>query len=68
MAKNLQSKLTPKDSIRIFDINKAAVQSLAGETARSKTGGATVHISESALDATGEAVCCPLYLPFSYPS
>jgi hypothetical protein len=56
MAKNLQSKLLPSDSIRIFDINKDAVQKLAEEMSRSQAGGANVQVAESAFDASKEAV------------
>jgi 3-hydroxyisobutyrate/3-hydroxypropionate dehydrogenase len=56
MAKNLQSKLSPNDSIRIFDINKDAVQKLAKEMTSAETGGAIVEVAESAFDASNQAV------------
>ncbi|KAF6829963.1 3-hydroxyisobutyrate dehydrogenase [Colletotrichum musicola] len=56
MAKNLQSKLSPKDEIRIFDIDKEAVSNLAREMEQSQTGGAKVAVVDSARDASTEAV------------
>lgn len=56
MAKNLQSKLSPRDEIRIFDIDKDAVSNLAKEMGQSQTGGAKVAIVDSARDASTEAV------------
>lgn len=56
MAKNLQAKLPPGDSLRIFDINRDAAQRLAGEMAASQAGGASVELADSAADASKEAV------------
>lgn len=56
MAKNLQSKLSPKDEIRIFDINKDAVSNLAKEMDQSQAGGAKVAAVDTARDASIEAV------------
>lgn len=56
MAQNLQAKLSPSDNLRIFDINREAVQKLAGEMAASQAGGASVELAESAADASMEAV------------
>lgn len=56
MAKNLQAKLPPGDSLRIFDINREAAQRLAGEMAASQAGGASVELADSAADASKEAV------------
>ncbi|TDZ24602.1 putative 3-hydroxyisobutyrate dehydrogenase [Colletotrichum orbiculare MAFF 240422] len=55
MAKNLQTKLGPKDEIRLFDINKEAVSNLAKEMTRSQTGGAKVTVVENARDTATEA-------------
>ncbi|OLN87384.1 putative 3-hydroxyisobutyrate dehydrogenase, mitochondrial 2 [Colletotrichum chlorophyti] len=55
MAKNLQSKLSPKDEIRIFDINKEAVANLAREMGESQTGGARIGVVGSARDASAES-------------
>ncbi|KAL0930652.1 3-hydroxyisobutyrate dehydrogenase [Colletotrichum truncatum] len=63
MAKNLQSKLSPKDEIRIFDINKDAVANLAKEMEQSQTGGAKVAIVDSARDASTEADTVITVLP-----
>lgn len=59
MAKNLQSKLSPSDSIQLFDINKDAMQKLAADMTSGQAGGASVRIAESALDASKEAVRRP---------
>lgn len=55
MAKNLQSKLAPSDSIRIFDINKASVQRLAEEIKTSQAGGAVVEAADSAYEAAKDS-------------
>ncbi|EFX05960.1 3-hydroxyisobutyrate dehydrogenase [Grosmannia clavigera kw1407] len=49
MAKNLQSKLGPSDSVRLFDINKEAVAKLAGEA--SGTGAAVEVVADVAAAA-----------------
>lgn len=56
MARNLQAKLPPSDSLKIFDINREAMQRLAGEMAASQAGGASVGLADSAADASKEAV------------
>ncbi len=56
MARNLQSKLSTADSIRLFDLNTAAVEKLAGEMRTQQAGGAAVEIFASAADAAKEAV------------
>lgn len=56
MARNLQAKLPPGDSLKIFDINREAMQRLAGEIAASPAGGASVSLADSAADASQEAV------------
>jgi 3-hydroxyisobutyrate/3-hydroxypropionate dehydrogenase len=56
MARNLQAKLPPGDSISIFDINKTAVESLKAEMHKSSPGGASVQIAGSAAEASSEAV------------
>lgn len=56
MARNLQSKLSPSDTVRLFDINTDAMEKLAQEMRASKAGGATVRIAETAADAAREAV------------
>lgn len=57
MAKNLQSKLPPSDSITLFDINSDAINRLAGEMRSSQSGGAAVEVSRNVYDAAKEAVC-----------
>lgn len=56
MAKNLQAKLSPKDSVSLFDINSEAVRKLAGEMAAAETAGASVELASSAADASKDAV------------
>ncbi len=55
MAKNLQSKLKPSDTISIFDINTDAVQGLETEM-KAASRGATVEIAASVFDASKDAV------------
>lgn len=56
MAKNLQAKLSPKDSLSLFDINREAVQKLADEMGSAQAGGASVALAPSAADASKDAV------------
>ncbi len=60
MAKNLQSKLTPADTVRLFDINAAAVKQLVSEASAT---GAAVEVVPSVVEAAKEAVRI-LLLPF----
>ncbi|CAJ2512203.1 Uu.00g052180.m01.CDS01 [Anthostomella pinea] len=55
MAKNLQSKLSPSDSIRLFDINKDAMQRLAEEMQTSQTSGAVVELAAGVREASQDA-------------
>jgi len=55
MARNLQSKLSPSDNVRIFDINRGAAEKLAQEMKTQQAGGAAVQIADSAADAAVEA-------------
>jgi 3-hydroxyisobutyrate/3-hydroxypropionate dehydrogenase len=57
MAKNLQAKLSPQDSVHLFDINTSATQKLANEVSSAQVGGAVVHIEHSAINASRHAVC-----------
>lgn len=57
MAKNLQAKLSPKDNVSLFDINREIMQKLAGEMEAAQTGGASVALAPSAADASKNAVC-----------
>lgn len=56
MAKNLQSKLSPSDSIRLFDINKDAMHRLAEDMRTSQAGGAVIELAENVADAGKDAV------------
>ncbi|KLU81381.1 hypothetical protein MAPG_00471, partial [Magnaporthiopsis poae ATCC 64411] len=55
MARNLQSKLPPSDTVRLFDINRGAMQKLAAEMKTSQIGGAAVELADSAEAASTEA-------------
>jgi 3-hydroxyisobutyrate dehydrogenase len=57
MARNLQSKLAPTDTIRVYDINKAAAEGLVEEMKTQQAGGAAAHVARNAGDAAREAVC-----------
>ena len=57
MARNLQAKLSPNDTVRLFDVNKGAMEKLAAEMNAQQTGGAVVELAESAADASKDAVC-----------
>ncbi|KAH8163681.1 hypothetical protein CIB48_g4583 [Xylaria polymorpha] len=56
MAKNLQSKLSPADSVRLFDINKDAMYKLAEDMRASQAGGAVVELAENVAEAAKEAL------------
>lgn len=62
MAKNLQAKLLPTDSLSLYDINREAMQRLAGEMETTSTEGASVALAASAADASQDAVCVPSLL------
>lgn len=55
MARNLQSKLSPSDSVSIFDLNKGAMEKLAQEMRASQVG-ATVELAAGAAEAARDAV------------
>jgi len=57
MARNLQSKLSPSDTVRLYDLNKEAMERLAQEMRAQKAGGAAVQLADTAADAAKEAVC-----------
>ncbi|TLS27738.1 hypothetical protein PpBr36_01202 [Pyricularia pennisetigena] len=67
MAKNLQSKLSPTDTVRLYDINRDAMQRLAGEMKTSSrtetTGGAVVELAESGEAASAGADTVITVLP-----
>jgi hypothetical protein len=58
MAKNLQSKLSPSDSVHIFDLNKDAVQRLEGEM-KTQSGGAVVKVAQTVNEAARDSVRPP---------
>ncbi|KAI0177589.1 putative 3-hydroxyisobutyrate dehydrogenase G6G8.5 [Pestalotiopsis sp. NC0098] len=55
MAKNLQAKLPPGDTIRLFDLNKDAVHQLTQEMKSAQAGGATVEIAQSVNEAAKDS-------------
>lgn len=57
MAKNLQAKLLPTDSLSLFDINREVMQTLAADMETASTEGASVALAPSAADASQDAVC-----------
>lgn len=61
MAKNLQAKLSAKDSIGLFDINRETAQKLAAEMTSTQSGGASVTLASSIADASRDAVCLFYY-------
>lgn len=62
MARNLQAKLPPSDTVRLFDINTSAAEKLAQEMKTQQAGGAAADIATSAADAAREAVRVALLL------
>ncbi|KAI0401265.1 NAD binding domain of 6-phosphogluconate dehydrogenase-domain-containing protein [Xylaria palmicola] len=63
MAKNLQSKLSPSDSLCLFDINKDAMHRLAEDMRTSQTGGAVVELALNVAEAAKEADTVITVLP-----
>ncbi|KAI0834104.1 putative 3-hydroxyisobutyrate dehydrogenase G6G8.5 [Hypoxylon sp. FL0890] len=63
MAKNLQSKLPPSDSVRLFDINNDAVKRLAEEMRTSHADGAAVEVARNVNDAAKDADIVITVLP-----
>ncbi|KAI1809805.1 NAD binding domain of 6-phosphogluconate dehydrogenase-domain-containing protein [Poronia punctata] len=63
MAKNLQSKLSPSDSVHLFDINKDAMHRLAEDMQTSQTGGAAVSLADTVADAAKQADMVITVLP-----
>lgn len=63
MARNLQSKLPPSDTVRIYDINRGAAEKLAQEMSAQQAGGASVHVADSAAGASREADTVVTCLP-----
>jgi 3-hydroxyisobutyrate dehydrogenase len=55
MAKNLQSKLSSSDTLRVFDINSDSVKRFTDETSSLGTG-ASVKAASSARDAAEDSV------------
>ncbi|KAK1826174.1 NAD binding domain of 6-phosphogluconate dehydrogenase-domain-containing protein [Podospora conica] len=63
MARNLQAKLSPTDTIRLYDINPAAAERLATEMTTKHTGGAKPTIATTAAEAAHDASTILTCLP-----
>lgn len=63
MAKNLQSKLSVRDKIIVFDINEDAMERFASDIKDSKPGGATISIASSSSEAAETADALMTVLP-----
>ncbi|KAK3294278.1 6-phosphogluconate dehydrogenase [Chaetomium fimeti] len=55
MARNLQAKLPPSDTVRVFDINKAAAEKLVHVMKTQQAGGAVAEAAGSAEAAARDA-------------
>ena len=58
MARNLQAKLPPSDTLRVFDINAESIQKFAEET-KALGNGAAVTIAASVREAAEDSVSFP---------
>ena len=67
MARNLQAKLPPTDTIRLFDINKDAMEKLEHEMSTSQAGGANVELAQTVVEASKDAVRCHFLVALTYP-
>ncbi|KAI2618740.1 putative 3-hydroxyisobutyrate dehydrogenase G6G8.5 [Hypoxylon sp. NC1633] len=63
MAKNLQSKLSSSDSVKLFDINSDASKRLAKEMQTSQVGGAVVEVAQNVSEAAKESDVVITVLP-----
>ncbi|KAG5994032.1 hypothetical protein E4U54_003200 [Claviceps lovelessii] len=63
MARNLQSKLPPTDSLALFDINTQAMERLESDMASSARGAAKVELAASAWAASQDADVVITVLP-----
>jgi 3-hydroxyisobutyrate dehydrogenase len=62
MARNLQAKLSPTDTLRIYDVNSEVVQRFADET-KALSNGAAVQVAAHVREAAEDSVSLiPLYL------
>lgn len=61
MARNLQAKLPPADTIRVYDINTEAVERFAKDTKALGTG-AAVEAASSIREAAENSVSYPIIL------
>lgn len=55
MARNLQAKLSPSDTVRLFDINTGAAERLAQEMKTLQAGGAVAEVATNAAEASKDA-------------
>ncbi len=56
MARNLQSKLPPSDTLNVYDVNKRATENFVKEVHSQGGSGAAVKVAETAREATENAV------------
>ncbi|PKS09287.1 hypothetical protein jhhlp_003901 [Lomentospora prolificans] len=63
MVKNLQKKMPTTDTIRVFDINKAATEKLVAEVHSSMPGGAVVKVASSPFEAAKDSDTVITVLP-----
>lgn len=63
MARNLQAKLPPSDTVRLFDVNKDAMEKLEQEMNYQQAGGANVELASSVADASKDANTVITVLP-----
>ncbi|EHL02544.1 putative 3-hydroxyisobutyrate dehydrogenase, mitochondrial [Glarea lozoyensis 74030] len=62
MAKNLQAKLPPSDTLRIYDINTESVNQFASE-AKASSGGAAVQVASNVHEAAEDSETTITVLP-----
>jgi 3-hydroxyisobutyrate dehydrogenase len=58
MARNLQAKLPPSDTIRVYDINAASMQRFVDET-KALSSGAAVEVAGNVREAAEDSVSSP---------
>ncbi|KAI9052889.1 hypothetical protein LZ554_003161 [Drepanopeziza brunnea f. sp. 'monogermtubi'] len=64
MAWNLQAKLPPSDTLRVYDVNTESVEKFANDT-KALSGGASVHVAANAREAAEHSATTITVLPDS---
>lgn len=69
MAKNLQAKLSTRDTLRVYDIHTPAMKQFADEATTQRIGGAAIELAKTARDAANSAVrlACLSHVSHSSP-